>query len=89
MYDNQPVLLLSYKIIISNCCLSLFANEDIDECSEGIHDCSASEECVNRRGDYACRPKEEVSNSVTTVPSREKEGSDTNELDQTQVKIIG
>nr|XP_027216674.1 fibrillin-2-like isoform X4 [Penaeus vannamei] len=57
---------------------------DIDECSEGIHDCSASEECVNRRGDYACRPKEEVSNSVTTVPSREKEGSDTNELDQTQ-----
>ncbi|XP_037784060.1 fibrillin-2-like isoform X6 [Penaeus monodon] len=57
---------------------------DIDECSEGIHDCSASEECVNRRGDYACHPKEEVSNSVTTVPSREKEGSDTNESDQTQ-----
>ncbi|KAK4307648.1 hypothetical protein Pmani_020604 [Petrolisthes manimaculis] len=30
---------------------------DIDECSDGTHDCSGLETCVNRHGDYTCEER--------------------------------
>ncbi|KAG7174672.1 Fibrillin-2-like 3, partial [Homarus americanus] len=44
---------------------------DIDECLDGTHDCSSSEICVNRRGDYVCELRDD--NLSTTAYTRDED----------------
>ena len=55
METESPALVLYVRMhIMKKTCSSLLFFKDIDECGEGVSECSSSGGCVNTAGAYKC-----------------------------------
>ena len=60
----------AYTHVLTHFSSALYIHADVDECSEGTHQCADADDCMDTEGNYTCRPTT-TEPATTTGPTTE------------------